>query len=312
MRVPGTQSPIETQLRLQGRSVELGRLGMGTYSMTTEGRPDRKTCIDAVRAAYDAGIRLLDTADVYHLFGEKPGYGESLLREALEALGPDAAAEMVIATKGGLYRKQGGKTGFRLSPELLRAACLASRDRLGVEAIDLYQLHHFDASRAQSSFAELIKTLKKLKEEGVIRTVGLSNVTPEELEEAKKILGDDLVSVQAQYNLEHRENEPLLRKAEALGVTFFPWAPFGGVVEGKSFEERHPLFRELGEAHQVSARAAYLSYLMGLSPVMMPIPGASRAQHVVDWQTAPQVELSQAEIERIEAAYGTSQAAQAA
>lgn len=176
--------------------LRVSAVGLGAMPLSIEGRPDEERALATVHAALDAGVTLLDTADSYHLPGAEPGHNERLVARALAAYGGDTS-DVLVATKGGRGRPAGGDWTVNGSPRHLKAAAEASRDRLGVEAIGLYQLHRPDPT---VPFEESVGALRELLDAGTIRLAGLSNADADQIRRARKILGDRLVSVQNRYS----------------------------------------------------------------------------------------------------------------
>jgi pyridoxine 4-dehydrogenase len=266
-----------------GNELTVNRLGFGAMRITGDdiwGEPaDRDECIAVVRRALELGINLIDTADSYG-----PNVSEEIIAEALYPY-PEG---LVIATKGGLTRP--GKGLFWEPdgrPEYLRAACEGSLRRLKLDRIDLYQLHRPDP---KVPYAESIGAIKELQDEGKIRLAGVSNVDLDQLATARSIL--DVVSVQNLYNLTDRHSEDVLDACEADGIGFIPWYP---LAVGKLAEPGGPL-DEIAAAHDASPGQIALAWLLGRSPVMLPIPGTSSVAHLEENTAAAGIELSEDEL----------------
>jgi len=270
-----------------GGTLTARRLGYGAMRLTGEGvwgLPDDPDAAKALlRQVVDAGVDLIDTADAYG-----PDVNETMIAEALRPY-PD---DLVIATKGGLVRQGPGQWSPDGRPEHLRAACEGSLARLGVEAIDLYQLHRPDPL---VPFAESVGALAELVEAGKVRSVGLSNVSVDQLREAQAIV--TIVSVQNRYNLHERANEDVLAACEADGVAFLPFFPLGGF----GFAKGTPALIEIGEAHGVAPATVALAWLLARSPVMAPIPGTASPAHFAENLAAARLALDAAELERLDA-----------
>jgi aryl-alcohol dehydrogenase-like predicted oxidoreductase len=263
------------------------RLGYGAMRLTGEGvwgPPDDPDAAKALlRRVVDAGVNIIDTADAYG-----PDVNETLIAEALRPY-PD---DLVIATKGGLVRQGPGQWSPDGRPEHLRGACEGSLARLGVEAIDLYQLHRPDP---EVPFTESVGAIAELVEAGKVRAVGLSNVSVDQLREAQSIVA--IASVQNRYNLRERSSEDVLRACEADGIAFMPYFPLGGF----GFAKGTPALIEIGEAHGVAPATVALAWLLARSPVMTPIPGTSSQAHFADNLAAARLVLHEAELERLDA-----------
>jgi pyridoxine 4-dehydrogenase len=219
-------------------------------------------------------VTFFDTADAYG-----PFVAEELIHEALHPY-PDS---LVIATKAGLTRA--GPRDWRAvgRPEYLRQACLMSLRRLGLERIELFQLHRVDP---KVPLAEQVGELKLLQDEGKIRHIGLSEVSVEQLQEAQQTA--TIVSVQNRYNLADRSSEKLLDHAEANGIGFIPWFP---LATGELAAEDSPLAR-LAREHGVTPSQLALAWLLKRSPVMLPIPGTSSVAHLEENLAAASIELT--------------------
>lgn len=261
------------------------RLGFGAMRLTGEniiGRPDDEN--EAQRVLHQAlalGVDFIDTADSYG-----PGVSERLIGEALAPY-PD---ELVVATKGGLLRNTDGDWLPQGDADYLRNAVLASRDRLGVETIDLYQYHRPDPD---TPFEDSVHALAEMKDEGLIRHVGLSNVSVEQLETARDIV--DVATVQNQYNVADREDEDVLQACEAYDIGFIPWFPLGA----GELDEKADDLDAIAEAHDASRYQIALAWLLGHSPVTLPIPGTSSVRHLNENVAASEIELSDDELARL-------------
>jgi aryl-alcohol dehydrogenase-like predicted oxidoreductase len=237
-------------------------------------RPSQEQAVATVHAALDAGVTLIDTADVYCLDGTEIGHNERLVARAL-AQRPGAAGHVLIATKGGVARPGAG-WAFAGSPEHLRGAAAASARALGVEQIGLYQLHWPDPD---VPFADSVGVLAELADSGLVRTVGICNVTAAQIDVAVQVLGDRLVSVQNPYSVEDRWTQDTLDRAAALGLAFLPWAPFAGLSgQGPRALATRAVAAELG----LSAQRVALAWLLARSPSVVAIPGATRAASIQD------------------------------
>ncbi|WP_086820379.1 aldo/keto reductase [Allokutzneria sp. NRRL B-24872] len=254
--------------------VEVSAIGLGAMPLSIEGRPSRERALATVRAALDAGVTLIDTADSYHWHADEVGHNEELLA---------GLKGVLIATKGGRGRPGDGSWTVDASPEHLKRACEGSLRRLRVDVIDLYQLHKPDPV---VPFEDSLGALAELHAEGKIRAIGLSNVDSAQIRRARELLGSTFVSVQNEFSPRVRTSEPELRLCAELGLAFLPWSPLGGisrssldraasVPEGTEF---HRMARDLG----VSPQRVCLAWLLSLSPTVIPIPGASRPGSIRD------------------------------
>lgn len=284
--------------------LRVSAIGLGAMPLSIEGRPDEARALATVHAALDAGVTLLDTADSYHRPGEPPGHNELLLARALATYGGDTD-EVLVATKGGRGRSADGGWTVNGDPRRLKAAAEASLKRLGVAAIGLYQLHKPDPA---VPFEESVGALSELLDEGKIRLAGISNTDVDQIRVAHAILGDRLVSVQNRYSPAVRDSEAELRLCAELGLGFLPWSPLGGIsrssLDGPSRTEGgggplaafHTVARERG----VSPQQVCLAWLSGLSPTVVPIPGASRPETIRDSAGAADLGLSAQERGRLD------------
>ncbi|MFE1389290.1 aldo/keto reductase [Streptomyces albogriseolus] len=277
--------------------VEVSAIGLGGMPMSIEGRPDESRSLATLHAALDAGVTLIDTADAYHRDAGEVGHNESLIAKALST--HERGGDVLVATKGGHLRPGDGSWTLDGRPEYLKRACEASLRRLGVEAIGLYQFHRPDP---RVPYAESVGALRDLLDEGKIRMAGISNADPGQIREAQEILGGRLVSVQNQFSPAFRSSEPELELCDELGVAFLPWSPFGGISKAGELGSTYAPFARVAQAHGVSAHQVCLAWMLAKSPVVVPIPGASRPESVQDSVRAADLELSAEEIAELDAA----------
>ncbi|MCN9240197.1 aldo/keto reductase [Streptomyces sp. RY43-2] len=285
--------------------LRVSAIGLGAMPLSIEGRPDERRALATVHAALDAGVTLLDTADSYHLPGDAPGHNEHLVAKALATYGGDTS-DVLVTTKGGRGRPADGTWTITGSPAHLKAAAKASLKRLGVEAIGLYQVHKPDP---EVPFEESVGALRELLDEGVIRLAGLSNTDTAQIRQAREILGDRLVSVQNQYSPAVRTAEPELRLCAELGLAFLPWSPLGGIsrssLDGPSRlrgEVRFGAFHEIAQDRGISPQQLCLAWLLAQSPTVIPIPGASRPETILDSARAADLALTEEERTRLDEA----------
>ena len=264
------------------------RLGFGTMRLTGKGiwgpPADHDESIRVLRRAVELGVTFIDTADSYG-----PYVAEELIREALHPY-PD---DVLIATKAGLLRT-GPDVWVPLgNPSYLRQEVEMSLRRLGLERIDLMQLHRVDANfPLEDQLGELVK----MKDEGKIGHIGLSEVDVEQLKAAQQIA--PIVSVQNLYNLANRSAEAVLDEAEAQGIAFIPWFP---LAAGPLAAADGPL-HQLAVDHDATPSQLALAWLLKRSPVMLPIPGTSQVSHLESNIAAAQIELTDDEFDAISAA----------
>lgn len=271
-------------------------IGLGGMYMSITDRPDEAQAIAAIHAALDAGVDFIDTADVYCLNDRDIGHNERLVAKALNGRSEKA----IVATKGGLERPNGAWTR-NARPDHLARACDASLKALGVDAIDVYQLHAPDPA---TPFVDSVGALAKLREQGKIKHVGLSNVTVDELDAALAIV--PIVSVQNRWNPRHRlpEKDGVIAACEKHGVAFLPYSPFGGASGARGLSGVGSLATEAGK-RGVSAHRLVLAWMLAKSPVVVPIPGTRRAQTITDCAGAPSLAIDADDIAAIERSFTT-------
>ncbi|MDP3968912.1 MAG: aldo/keto reductase [Nocardioides sp.] len=278
---------------------DVGAVGLGLMTFDQSGTQPREQLAATLRAAVDAGVTLLDTADAYGP-GERGaaahGANERLVAGLLDELG--LRDEVVLATKGGHVRTDDGGWDTDSTPGHLRAAVDASLERLGVEQIALWQHHRPDPD---VPYDEVISTLSEIARSGKVAMIGLSNADPEQIRAAHAVLGDHLVSVQNQFSPKFRSSRPEIDVCEELGLAFLPWSPLGGLADAKELAERHPAFAEVATARGVSAQQVALAWELAQSPVVVPIPGAKRPESITDSAAAADLELSPDELARLDA-----------
>jgi len=203
---------------------------------------------------------------------------------------PGDTSDVLIATKGGHLRPGDGAWTVNGSPEYLKRACEASLQRLGVEAIGLYQFHRPDPS---VPYAESVGAIRDLLDAGKIRMAGISNADPAQIVEAQQILGGRLVSVQNQFSPAFLSSTAELELCDQLGIAFLPWSPLGGISRAGGLGGG---FAEVAERYGVSPQRVCLAWHLSKSPVVIPIPGASRPSTIQDSASAPSLELTAADL----------------
>ena len=269
-----------------GGDLVVRRMGFGAMRLTGQGiwgdPPDRARAHAVLRRAVELGVNLIDTADSYG-----PEVSETLIAEALRPY----PAGLVVATKGGLTRSGPGQWHRNGRPEHLRQACEGSLRRLRVDRIDLYQLHAVDAAvPLEHSLGELIR----LRSEGKIRHIGLSNVSVEQLQRARALV--PIVSVQNRYNLGDRASEDVLQLCAREGLGFLPWYPVGAGALARAGGALDRAARK----HAVTPAQVALAWLLLKSPVMLPIPGTSSVEHLEENVAAAALTLDDAEMIALE------------
>jgi aryl-alcohol dehydrogenase-like predicted oxidoreductase len=282
--------------------VTVSAIGLGGMPMSIEGRPDEKRSIATIHAALEAGITLIDTADAYSLGGkvEDEGHNEILIAKALREWHGNTD-EILIATKGGHERAHAADGGWDLDgrPEHLKEAAKASAKRLGVESIGLYQFHRPDP---KVPYADSIGALVELLDEGIIQMAGISNANVDQIKLANEILDDRLVSVQNQFSPAFLSSTAELELCDEMSIAFLPWAPLGGITNASDLGANHAVFAEIANARRLSPQVVCLAWELAKSSTVIPIPGASRPQSIMDSATAATIKLSQDEFARLEAA----------
>ncbi|MGK5676663.1 aldo/keto reductase [Micromonospora sp. URMC 106] len=268
-----------------GGDLQVDRLGYGAMQITGPGvwgdPKDPAEAVRVLRRAYELGVTFIDTADSYG-----PFVSELLIREALHPYADD----LVIATKAGLTRSGPGDWRPVGRPEYLRQQCELSLRHLGLDCIPLYQLHRIDP---QVPLADQLGELALLKQEGKIRHIGLSEVTVEEIEAARKIT--PIVSVQNLYNLADRSAEAVLDHCERNDLAFIPWFP---IATGNLARPGGPL-DAISTEHGATPAQLALAWLLRRSPVMLPIPGTSSVAHLEENVAAAEVRLTDDEYEAL-------------
>ncbi|SEE97820.1 Predicted oxidoreductase [Streptomyces sp. 3213] len=277
--------------------VEVSAIGLGGMPMSIEGRPDEARSLATIHAALDAGVTLIDTADAYHLHADEVGHNETLIAKALAS--HDRGGDVLVATKGGHLRPGDGSWTLNGNPEYLKEACEASLRRLGVEAIGLYQFHRPDP---KVPYADSVGAIRDLLDAGKIRLAGISNANPEQIRLANEILDGRLVSVQNQFSPAFRSSEPELELCDELGIAFLPWSPLGGISRAGELGSAYAPFAKIAEKHGVSPQRVCLAWMLAKSPVVVPIPGASRPETIRDSAAAPELTLSAEEFAELDAA----------
>ncbi|GAA4126389.1 aldo/keto reductase [Nocardioides fonticola] len=279
-------------------TVEVGVVGLGLMTFDQTGAQPRQQLLDTVTTALDAGVTFFDTADAYGPGEEKGaeamGENERLIASLLDELA--VRDQVFLATKAGHVRTDGGGWALDGRPEHLKAAVHASRERLRVETIDLWQHHRPDPA---VPYEETIGALKEVHDSGAVRMVGLSNANPEQIRLAHSILGDALVSVQNQFSPAFRSSAPEIEVCAELGLIFLPWSPLGGLGDAKGLGEQHPAFAEVAAERGVSPQQVALAWEIAQSPCVVPIPGAKRPSSIRDSAAAAELVLTGEELARL-------------
>jgi aryl-alcohol dehydrogenase-like predicted oxidoreductase len=282
------------QRRIGDRTV--GAIGLGGMPMSVRERNDEDLAVRTIHAALDSGVTLIDTADAYSRDEDTFGHNEELIARALASYGA-GGEDVLVATKGG-HTRRGTDWDLDGSPEYLRKACEESLRRLGVEAIGLYQHHRPDP---QVDYAETMGGLKALIDDGLVVRVGISNADPAQIRLAHDILGDGLASVQNEFSPRFRSSQPELDLCTELGIAFLPWSPLGGMSQASELGDRFAPFADVGRKYGVSAQQVALAWELAKSPVVIPIPGASRVESVRDSVAAAELALEPADLALLDA-----------
>jgi aryl-alcohol dehydrogenase-like predicted oxidoreductase len=271
-----------------GDRLNVNRLGYGAMRVTGAGiwgdPPDPEAARGLLRRAVELGVNFIDTADSYG-----PGTSERLIAEALHPYPPG----LVIATKGGIVRPARERWDRDGRPAHLRAACEASLARLRLECIDLYQLHAIDP---KVPLEDSVGELARLKAEGKVRHVGVSNFDAAELARARAVV--EIVSVQNRYNVADRSSDPVLEVCERDGLAFIPWSPLTQSPNDSGAPRRAALER-IARLRGWSFADAALAWLLTRSPVILPIPGTASVQHLEANVAAAGFRLSAEEMREI-------------
>jgi aryl-alcohol dehydrogenase-like predicted oxidoreductase len=273
-------------------------IGLGGMPMSIEGRPDRERSIRTIHAALDAGVTLIDTADAYHLHADEVGHNEELIAEALRTWGGDTST-VIVATKGGHLRPGDGSWTLNGSADYLKQAVKESARRLGVEQIGLYQFHRPDP---EVPYEDSVGAIRDLLDDGVIAQAGISNASPDQIRLSQEILGGRLASVQNQFSPSFRSSEQELELCDELGIAFLPWSPLGGISAAGELGSKFAPFAEVAKERGVSSQQVALAWELAKSPVVIPIPGSSRPETIQDSVRAVDLELTDEEITRLDAA----------
>ena len=294
---------------------EVTAVGMGCMplSMATDRNKwildDRDYAISVIHAALDAGIQLLDTADIYAPAWNAMGHNERIVGDAFHSwvATPEQKAKVVIATKGGITRAKGdnwwGIPGRNASKHYLYRAVEASVAKMGLSKIPLWQHHRLDTS---ITFEEQFENVLSLKDHGYVGAIGLSNVNAEQLRRAIAIGGTPaeggVVSVQNEFSPRYRLSADVIDICTQYGIAFLPWSPLGG---GANFQKLGSgelgAFDRIASAKGVSAYALTVAWHLAQFPTSIPIPGASKSTSILDSLSGADIELSDAEIAELNA-----------
>ncbi|MBE9171063.1 aldo/keto reductase [Pleurocapsales cyanobacterium LEGE 06147] len=285
---------METK-KLNQTNITISAIGLGGMPLSLSSRPPESEAIAVIHKALDLGVTLIDTADSYCRDESDKHHNERLIAKALKQYKGDTS-QVTVATKGGLMRPNGSWTRNG-NPDHLRKTIRQSYEALGGEkSIALWQYHAPDPNY---TIEEALAPAKEAVEEGLIRYVGVSNFSVEQIKQAREIL--EIVSVQNQYNPWHRQPEfdGVLEYCEREGLTFFPWSPLGGSSRVSRLQDI-PIIAQLAAEKDVSVYQIVLVWLRAKSPCIVPIPGASKISSIEDSVQAVAVKLSSEEVQRLD------------
>lgn len=282
----------------------VSEIGLGCMPLSSGRMIDhREQAVATIHAALDAGITLLDTANIYAPSWDAVGHNEALVAEAIRTYnGPASLTDVLITTKGGITRSDGEVWGRNSTPEALVRACEESLTELGVDVIDLYQHHRHDPTL---TYLQQVHALQALKDRQLIRRIGLSNVNAAELDLAISELGsaadDGVVSVQNELSPRYRADVDVLERCESEGIAFLPWSPLGGAAHAKGVGSQFTEFAAVAAELGATPQEVTLAWLLRMSPVMIPIPGASRPETIGSIVRALDLTLSDEQFARLQA-----------
>jgi aryl-alcohol dehydrogenase-like predicted oxidoreductase len=298
------------QRRIGDRTVSA--IGLGCMPLSNATMLDRReAALATVHAALDAGVTLLDTANIYAPSWDAIGHNEALAAEAVRgwAASSEDRDRVLVTTKGGITRSPGEGWGRDATAPALRQACEASLRALGTDVIDLYQLHRLDP---EIPVAEQVGNLLALQQDGLVRMVGVSNVVGAELDVAFEVAGrpgpigtpeagSGIVSVQNEFSPRYRADSDVMATCAAAGVAFLPWSPLGGASEASDVGSRYAVLGDIAAERDATAQQVVLAWLLGRSPTVVPIPGSTRPETILSSVSAAGLRLTEDEMARIEA-----------
>ena len=295
-------------MTLQTRKIadlNVSLVGLGCMPLSNIKMVDhREQAIATIHHAIDLGITLLDTANVYSPTWDTVGHNETLVAEAVRSYSGSAdISKVVITTKGGITKPAENVAERDGTREGLLKACEASLKRLNTSSIELYQFHRHDPS---VTYTEQMLSLKALKDAGMIKRIGLSNAQGPELAVALEILGGPndggVASIQNEYSPRYRGEQDVLDKCAELGIAFLPWSPLGGAAQAGEVGSRYSDFAAVATEVGATAQEVVLAWLLALTPVMIPIPGATKTATVDSIIRSTELKLTSAQVERLTAA----------
>lgn len=278
-------------------------VGLGCMPLSFGHMVDRREqAIATIHRALDLAITLLDTANIYAPTWDTVGHNEALVAEAVQKYsGPASLTDLLVTTKGGITRGPGDSWGRDSASASLIEACEDSLTQLGVDVIDLYQHHRHDPSQTYES---QMKALASLKERDLVRQVGVSNVNAAELTLALDLMGGPqdggIVSVQNEFSPRYRGDADVLDMCTERGIAFLPWSPLGGSEQAKDVGSRYGAFTEVGGEIGATPQEVVIAWLLAKSPVIIPIPGATRPETVESIVRAASIALTAEQFTRLD------------
>ncbi len=284
---------METR-KLGNSGLVVSAIGMGCMPMSVpDTRPSEADAIGVIQKAVEIGITFFDTADAYCLDQSEIGHNERLIGKALSTLDSATRARMVVATKAGIVRHE-RRWDSDGSPAHIKQSCDAALKNLGVAAIDLYQLHRPDP---RVPLTDSVGAFAELQAAGKIRHIGLSNVSVLDIELAETVA--TITSVQNEFSRKTRkpQEDGVLAYTLKKSMAFLPWSPLGGIRGAKNVAAAEPMLETLAVHHGVSPQQVVLKWMLLLAPNIIPIPGASRRQSIIDSAAAINLNFKQEEIE---------------
>jgi len=298
-----TPSTTAMPMRRLG-DLSVSAVGLGCMPLSfSHMRDERPRALATIYRALDLGINFLDTSNIYAPSWDAVGHNEELIAEALNSYqGAADLSSVVVTTKGGITRGEGETWGRDSSADALVRACEASLEALGSTVIDLYQHHRHDPS---ISYEEQMKAVAALRDRGYINRIGISNAQLDEVQVALDVLGgpDDggLVSVQNEYSPRYRGESDVLELCSTLGIAFLPWSPLGGSEQAKDLGSKYAEFAAVGKEVDATAQEVTLAWLLALTPVMIPIPGATRPETIDSIVRSAHLVLTADQMDRLNA-----------
>ena len=295
-------------MTLQTRKIadlNVSLVGLGCMPLSNIKMVDhREQAIATIHHAIDSGITLLDTANVYSPTWDTFGHNETLVAEAVRTYSGSAdISKVIIATKGGIIKPADNVVERDGTREGLLKACEASLKRLNTSSIELYQFHRHDPS---VTYTDQMLSLKALKDAGMVKRIGLSNAQGPELAVALEILGGPndggVVSIQNEYSPRYRGEQDVLDKCTELGIAFLPWSPLGGAAQAGEVGSRYSDFASVATEVGATAQEVVLAWLLALTPVMIPIPGATKLATVDSIVRSSALKLTSEQVDRLTAA----------